>query len=102
MDDTEAEGALFSYEKLFGAKELCDTDLENDRQGKDSSISRTRRLFYVACMRAKESLAIVAYTQDKESVKQTVIQNFSMADASRCSSHISGSKQSQRIIRLNK
>lgn len=75
MDDTEAEGFLFSYEKLFGAKELSDTDLENERQGKDSSISRTRRLFYVACTRAKESLAIVAYTQDKESVKQTVIQN---------------------------
>lgn len=75
MDDTEAEGSLFSYEKLFGAKELSDTDLENERQGKDSSISRTRRLFYVACTRAKESLAIVAYTQDKESVKQTVIQN---------------------------
>lgn len=75
MDDTEAEGFLFSYEKLFGAKELSDTDLGNERQGKDSSISRTRRLFYVACTRAKESLAIVAYTQDKESVKQTVIQN---------------------------
>ena len=75
MDDTEAEGSLFSYEKLFGAKELSDTDLEIERQGKDSSISRTQRLFYVACTRAKESLAIVAYTQDKESVKQTVIQN---------------------------
>ena len=75
MDDTEAEGSLFSFEKLFGAKELSDTDLENEQQGKDSSISRTRRLFYVACTRAKESLAIVAYTQDKESVKQTVIQN---------------------------
>ncbi len=75
MDDAEAEGFLFSYEKLFGAKELSDTDLENERQGKDSSISRTRRLFYVACTRAKESLALVAYTQDKESVKQTVIQN---------------------------
>ncbi|MBP3486842.1 MAG: ATP-dependent helicase [Roseburia sp.] len=75
MDDTEAEGFLFSYEKLFGAKEMSDTDWENERQGKDSSISRTRRLFYVACTRAKESLALVAYTQDKESVKQTVLRN---------------------------
>ncbi len=75
MDDTEAEGFLFSYEKLFGAKETTDTDRENERKGADSSISRTRRLFYVACTRAKESLALVAYTQDKESVKQTVLHN---------------------------
>lgn len=75
MDDTEAEGSLFSYEKLFGAKEMSDTDLENERQGKDNSISRTRRLFYVACTRAKESLALVAYTQDKELVRQAVLRN---------------------------
>ncbi|MFR1723462.1 UvrD-helicase domain-containing protein [Emergencia timonensis] len=75
MDDTEAGGFLFSYEKLFGAKEMSVTDTENENQGKDSSISRTRRLFYVACTRAKQSLALVAYTQDRESVKQTVLRN---------------------------
>lgn len=75
MDDMEAEGFLFSYEKLFGAKEITETDKDNEHKGIDNSISRTRRLFYVACTRARESLALVAYTQDKELVKQTVIQN---------------------------
>lgn len=75
MDDAEAEGNLFSYEKLFGAKEMSDTDFDNEKQGKDNSISRTRRLFYVACTRARDSLALVAYTQDRESVKQTVLGN---------------------------
>lgn len=75
MDDAEAEGNLFSYEKLFGAKEMSDTDFDNEKQGKDNSISRTRRLFYVACTRAKDSLALVAYTKDKELVKQTVLSN---------------------------
>lgn len=70
MDDAEAEGNLFSYEKLFGAKEMSDTDFDNEKQGKDNSVSRTRRLFYVACTRAKDSLALVAYTQDKELVKK--------------------------------
>ena len=81
MDDAEAEGNLFSYEKLFGAKEMSDTDLDNENHGKDSSISRTRRLFYVACTRAKESLALVAYTQNKESVKQTVLSNGWFAES---------------------
>ncbi len=75
MDDAEAAGFLFSYEKLFGAKEMSDTDRENESKGNDSSISRTRRLFYVACTRARDSLALVAYTQDKEAVKQAAIQN---------------------------
>lgn len=75
MDDTEAAGFLFSYEKLFGAKEMSETDLENERLGNDSSISRTRRLFYVACTRAKQSLALLAYTQDQELVRKTVLNN---------------------------
>lgn len=81
MDDAEAEGNLFSYEKLFGAKEMSDTDFDNGKQGKDNSISRTRRLFYVACTRAKDSLALVAYTQDKESVKQSVLDNKWFAES---------------------
>lgn len=75
MDDAEAEGFLFSYEKLFGAQEMSDTDLKNEREGKDNSISRTRRLFYVACTRAKQSLALVAYTKDRDTVKKTMIDN---------------------------
>jgi len=73
VDDEEAGGFLFSYEKLFGAKEPTKTDKENEEAGKDTSIDRTRRLFYVTCSRAKESLAIVAYTKEPEKVKDYVI-----------------------------
>ena len=55
MDDAQARGFLFSYEKLFGAKAKTDTDLKNEREGKDTSITRTARLFYVACTRAQDS-----------------------------------------------
>lgn len=75
IDDEEAKGFMFSYDKLFGAKALSDTDMNNLKDGKDTSLDRTRRLFYVACSRAKESLAIVAYTSDVHSVKQTMINN---------------------------
>ncbi|MCP1110258.1 UvrD-helicase domain-containing protein [Ohessyouella blattaphilus] len=75
LDDTEARGFLFSYEKVFGAKEKTDTDKKNEREGKDTSIMRTTRLLYVACTRAQESLAVVAYTNDIEAVSSTAISN---------------------------
>jgi DNA helicase-2/ATP-dependent DNA helicase PcrA len=75
MDDTEAKGFLFSYEKLFGVKPRTETDIKNEREGKDTGIMRTTRLFYVACTRAEKSLAVVAYTENKEAVKNTAISN---------------------------
>ena len=73
MDDIEAKGFLFSYEKLFGAKPKTDSDIKNEEEGKDTSIMRTARLFYVACTRAQKSLAAIAYTESIEAVKETAI-----------------------------
>ena len=75
MDDAQARGFLFSYEKLFGAKAKTDTDSKNEREGKDTSITRTARLFYVACTRAQNSLAVVAYTENADLVKNTALSN---------------------------
>ena len=75
LDDSEARGFLFSYEKLFGAKEKTQTDLKNEKEGKDTSIQRTARLFYVACTRAKESLAVVAYSENPTLVRSTALAN---------------------------
>ena len=69
LDDEDARGFLFSYEKLLGAKEPSDRDQQNEAEGKETSIDRSRRLFYVTCSRAEESLAIVAYTKDPAKVK---------------------------------
>lgn len=69
IDDSEAKGLLFSYDKLFGVKELSETDKKNNAEGKETSIERTQRLFYVTCTRAKESLAVVMYTDEPEKVK---------------------------------
>ena len=64
MDDEEAEGNLFSYDKLFGAKELSKGDKENIAAGKETTIDRTLRLLYVTCSRAEESLALVLWAKD--------------------------------------
>ncbi|MFA0144626.1 UvrD-helicase domain-containing protein [Vibrio lentus] len=75
MDDSSANGFLFRYEKLFGAQELSQTDIRNQSEGKDSVLSRTRRLFYVICSRAEKSLAVVAYTKDPEAVKRKSLES---------------------------
>lgn len=61
MDDLEAGGFMFSYEKLLGVK------------GEANEV--TQRLFYVTCSRAEESLALVAYSADPDAVRRNVIAN---------------------------
>ena len=75
IDDEESKGFMFSYDKLFGLKPLTSNDKKNIDEGKETGIDRTKRLFYVACSRAKESLAIVAYTDLPKELKKNVINN---------------------------
>lgn len=73
IDDSEIKEFLFSYDKLFGVKDLSNVDLKNKENGKETSIERTQRLFYVTCTRAKNSLAVVMYTNNPERVKTETI-----------------------------
>lgn len=73
IDDEESKGFMFSYAKLFGVKELTKGDNENIAEGKETGIDRTSRLFYVACSRAKNSLAVVAYTDKPEQLKTNLL-----------------------------
>lgn len=72
MDDDDARGFMFSYEKLFGIKERTKTDIDNEKGGKETSIDRTRRLLYVTCSRSEQSLALVAYTSNAAGLKNTL------------------------------
>lgn len=73
INDDEADGFLFSYDKLLGVKEPTKTDQNNERDGKDHALARTRRLLYVTCSRAENSLAIVVYTPQPALVKRNVV-----------------------------
>jgi len=73
IDDDEAGGFLFSYDKLLAGKAKSDTDLKNEKAGIDTSIDRTRRLFYVTCSRAEKSLAVVLYSNDPQQAKTSVL-----------------------------
>ncbi|OCX24825.1 UvrD-helicase domain-containing protein [Pseudomonas graminis] len=74
LNDEEAGGFLFSYEKLLGVKPASDSDIKNQRAGKDDALSRTRRLLYVTCSRAEQSLVIIVYTAQPEVAKRQVIE----------------------------
>lgn len=73
IDDNEARGFLFSYDKLFGAKDKTATDMKNESEGNDTSLERTRRLFYVTCSRTEKSLAIIMYSTNPEKVRDHVL-----------------------------
>ncbi len=73
INDEEAGGFLFSYDKLLGVKEPTKTDRDNLRDGKDNALARTRRLLYVTCSRAEKSLAIVVYTPQPTLAKRNVV-----------------------------
>ena len=84
ISDEEAKGFLFSYEKLFGVKSYSKTDLENQKDGKETGFDRTLRLFYVSCSRARKSLAIIAYSENPKLLETNVVQNgwFSSGEVS--------------------
>ena len=73
INDGEARGFMFSYEKLFNIKAKTATDLKNEKEGKETSVDRTRRLFYVGCSRAEESLAIVLYTDNPKEARENIL-----------------------------
>lgn len=73
IDDEESRGNWFKYDKLFGISELSETDIKNQNEGSDSSVDRVRRLFYVICTRAKESLTVVAYTREPKLLKEKLL-----------------------------
>jgi DNA helicase-2/ATP-dependent DNA helicase PcrA len=62
IDDDDARGFMFSYDKLLGVRAKSDSDRKNESAGGETTLDRTRRLLYVICSRAEESLAVVAYT----------------------------------------
>jgi DNA helicase-2/ATP-dependent DNA helicase PcrA len=73
IDDNEARGFMFKFDKLFGVKGKSETDIKNEQEGKDTGIDRTRRLFYVTCSRTEKSLAIVYYCPDPTKAREQLL-----------------------------
>lgn len=73
INDEESQGSTFNYGKLLGITEKSDADISNEQKGKETTIDRTRRLLYVTCSRAIDSLAIVFYAENPDSAYKKII-----------------------------
>ncbi len=72
MDDSEAGGFQISYDKLFGAKDLSKNDVSNVDAKKETTIDRSLRLLYVTCSRARESLALVLWSENPDAALESI------------------------------
>ncbi len=80
-DDSHSRfNGLASYETLFGVKPLSLIAQKKADNGEETTIERTRRLLYVTCTRAEESLALVLYSEAPDTIRRFLISNGWMAE----------------------
>jgi DNA helicase-2/ATP-dependent DNA helicase PcrA len=72
LDDDEGTHVQFSYDKYLGIKPLSDRDEANRREGMETVIEKTRRLFYVCCTRALKDLIVVLFAADVEAAQRRI------------------------------
>ncbi len=72
LDDEEARYNLFSYSRYFGLTPPSKTDVDNAKDGKETTIDRTRRLFYVCCSRARLDLAVALFVPNPDQALETI------------------------------
>ncbi|MEW6599344.1 MAG: UvrD-helicase domain-containing protein [Nitrospirota bacterium] len=72
LDDDEGTHVQFSYDKYLGIRPLSDREEASRREGKETSIERTRRLFYVCCTRSLKDLVVVLFTTDVSAARQQI------------------------------
>jgi DNA helicase-2/ATP-dependent DNA helicase PcrA len=72
LDDDEGTHVQFSYDKYLGIKQLSGRDEANKREGKETTVDRTRRLFYVCCTRAMKDLIVVLFAADVAAAQRQI------------------------------
>jgi DNA helicase II / ATP-dependent DNA helicase PcrA len=75
IDDAAARGFMFSYEELFGTASTPEPWQRRAANAEETTADRTRRLLYVTCSRAEDSLALVAYTQNPVLLRDFVVRD---------------------------
>lgn len=66
MDEEENDYRLYDYEKVLGDTQASATDRAAFANGEDNTWSRTLRLLYVCCTRAKRGLSLVFFVADPD------------------------------------
>ena len=66
MDEEENDYRLYDYEKVLGDKQVSVDERVGFANGEDNTWSRTLRLLYVCCTRAKRGLALVFFVANPD------------------------------------
>ncbi|WP_145606968.1 UvrD-helicase domain-containing protein [Yersinia intermedia] len=74
LDDAESNHFQFSYEKYLGLEEPSNNDQKHMDAGEETTMDRTRRLFYVSCTRALKDLAVVLFTANPKQAEAHIRQ----------------------------
>lgn len=75
LDDEEGTHRQFSYDKYFAVKDPSKEDLKKMAAGEETSIDRTRRLFYVCCTRALSDLVVIYFSSEPDLAERQVRQS---------------------------
>ena len=73
MDEEENDYRLYDYEKVLGDTQASAADRAAFANGEDNTWSRTMRLLYVCCTRAKRGLALVFFVADPEATAAHIV-----------------------------
>jgi DNA helicase-2/ATP-dependent DNA helicase PcrA len=73
MDEEENDYRLYDYERVLGDMEASAADRAAFVRGEDNTWSRTLRLLYVCCTRAKRGLALVFFVADPDTTAGHIV-----------------------------
>lgn len=73
MDEEQSDYRLYNYEKVLSEKQASLEDRRAFETGDDNTWSRTLRLLYVCCTRAKRGLALAFFVVDPEATAAHIV-----------------------------
>lgn len=82
MDEEENDYRLYDYEKVLGDAQASAADRAAFANGEDNTWSRTLRLLYVCCTRAKRGLALVFFVADPGATATHIVASGIFPDGS--------------------
>lgn len=73
MDEEQSDYKMYNYERVFASAETRATDRAQAEDGNENTWSRTLRLLYVCCTRAKRGLVLTFFVADPAATLENVV-----------------------------
>lgn len=73
MDEEESDYRIYNYERVFAGAEARAVDRTRAQDGDENTWSRTLRLLYVCCTRARRGLVLTFFVSDPATVLENVV-----------------------------